>query len=992
MANADVLIRILGDRGDFDSKLQGAETQAKLSAGNIGKAFAKTGAALTASVTAPLVLGFNQAVGAATDFNAAMANVGTLIPGQRDRVNELADAVTRLSTETGKSTGDLAAGLYDVISAFGDTADTALILEANAKAASAGLSTTQEAIALTSAVTKAYGDTSAAAVVQVSDLAFQAVTLGQTTFPELAGSIGKVTPSAVAMGVSMQELFGFMATFTGVTGKAAEVSTQLNGVLTALLKPTDEMEAALKAIGFESGQAAIKQLGLKGTMDALYTATGQNQTAFGALFGNVEALRIAFPATSTQAETLGTKIAAMGKSAGLTDVAFKEQTDGVNAAGYAMNQARIAVDNIWKSLGEALLPAVIAITPLIKSLATAVQDGVTWFSGLPDPIKNAVIALGAMLAAAGPVLGIIGAILLLPISGTMVAWAGAIAGVVAGITLAWSESETFRTILMDLWQQVVSTAKEIWTLATTIGVLVAQFVDGHPQLMNFLGFLYDVVAQIVAWVAKLGQLLSPLGILEKTIKSINDVLKPFVGNQKDAAKEIKGATAEIKKQATETKKTDTAVAKALRTMQELADAAGTKRNGLASSLKDATDRTKDLKDGKRDLEAQLSKTRAEIEKTKDELLKLGAALTVNKEMNDLADAAQNLNDRLIAQQSEMANLSSISVPGIITEIENAQLSVAGLGDEFGVFSTDAKTELGNTETNLKGWVSSAGGQASKFKTDFTDDITNGLKSIATDGIKSLIDGDFSLSSLASKAKQIGQNILTDFAKPFIDAITGQNGIIEMALKPLQTWLNNIASGLTGMGTPSVPGGSGGGGGNSGGSNFPSTGGGAGGFDPWNFGVGLTNLASSIWGNFQNLEIEKSLDDIEEHTRWLKRGLVELPGSAWDQLKWIKDAVKDGLAYVPGRLLDIRNNTDLLKDINAALAPVNGDSIAQWCKSTAGRVAETRDAIYSLRSAITEGNGKLDNLSPSITINITVNGQTTSQTVNLSQAAAWNFSV
>ena len=38
-----------------------------------------------------------------------------------------------------------------------------------------------------------YGDTSAAAVAKASDLALLTVRLGQTTFPELAASIGRVT-------------------------------------------------------------------------------------------------------------------------------------------------------------------------------------------------------------------------------------------------------------------------------------------------------------------------------------------------------------------------------------------------------------------------------------------------------------------------------------------------------------------------------------------------------------------------------------------------------------------------------------------------------------------------------------------------------------------------------------------------------------------------------------------------------------------------------
>ena len=99
-------------------------------------------------------------------------------------MHDLKDAVQEMAIAHGKDTQDLARGLYQTISALGDdAADTVKVLEINSRAATAGLATTEDAIALTSAVTKAYGDTSAAAVQRVSDLAFQTVKLGQTTFP-----------------------------------------------------------------------------------------------------------------------------------------------------------------------------------------------------------------------------------------------------------------------------------------------------------------------------------------------------------------------------------------------------------------------------------------------------------------------------------------------------------------------------------------------------------------------------------------------------------------------------------------------------------------------------------------------------------------------------------------------------------------------------------------------------------------------------------------
>ena len=79
---------------------------------------------------------------------------------------------------------------------------------------------------------------------KASDLAFLTVKLGQTSFPELASSMGQVVPLAATMKVSQEELFGAMATLTGVTGGTAEVTTQLRATMQEFLSPSSQMGKA----------------------------------------------------------------------------------------------------------------------------------------------------------------------------------------------------------------------------------------------------------------------------------------------------------------------------------------------------------------------------------------------------------------------------------------------------------------------------------------------------------------------------------------------------------------------------------------------------------------------------------------------------------------------------------------------------------------------------------------------------------------------------
>jgi len=164
------------------------------SVGNLGSSITGTGTRLTAGVTLPIVGMGAAALLAGNQFNEGMANVISLAPQAAEEIAAMGPAVQDLAIQMGASTSDLTTGLYQVVSAVGLSSDTLGVLEVNAMAAAAGLSTTEEAIALTSAVTKAYGDTSLEATQRVADLALGTVQMGQTTFPELASSIGRVTP------------------------------------------------------------------------------------------------------------------------------------------------------------------------------------------------------------------------------------------------------------------------------------------------------------------------------------------------------------------------------------------------------------------------------------------------------------------------------------------------------------------------------------------------------------------------------------------------------------------------------------------------------------------------------------------------------------------------------------------------------------------------------------------------------------------------------
>ncbi|MCI8736856.1 MAG: phage tail tape measure protein [Lachnospiraceae bacterium] len=329
----------------------------------IGKAAViGTAAAFTAVAVASA-----GAVKSAVDYQNQMQAVGTLLDGDvSGTLQRMSGDLKKVSINTGASLSDLSAGLYDVVSAFGESEENVKQLEIASKAAKAGAATTSDSVALLSAVTKGYGDTSAAAMQKASDLAFQTVKLGQTTFPELASSIGQVVPLASTLKVSQEELFGAMATLTGVTGGTAEVTTQLKATMQGFLSPSNEMAKSLKALGYESGAAALEQEGLDGILKKLKDSVNGDEVAFANLFSSVEAKNAVLALAGNQAENFSTKTAAMVTASGAADKAFKTQTASVSEM---MGKVKNAGSVMLTSLGEKALPYITAgLEKLVEKL------------------------------------------------------------------------------------------------------------------------------------------------------------------------------------------------------------------------------------------------------------------------------------------------------------------------------------------------------------------------------------------------------------------------------------------------------------------------------------------------------------------------------------------------------------------------------------------------------------------------------------------------
>lgn len=390
---------------DADKNLSKLSKSAK----TVGKVVAGASIAVATTVATAGV----AAVKSGIDYQKQLANVSTLLTGTEAEISartaEIGKDILKVSNDTGVETANLTDGMYQVISAFGDSKDAMGILEMSAKAAAAGNATTTDSVNLLSAVMKGYNDVSEESAQKVADLSFATVRLGQTSFSELASSIGKVVPLSSALNVQQEELYGVFATLTGVTGSTAEVATQYKAVLSGLMTPSKDMTASLKKLGFSTADAAIKSLGFQGTLEALKGTVHGDEQAMAKLFSSTEAQTAVLAMCGAQSENLTNKTAEMYTATGAANAAFEKQTNTLdydiqmikNLGANFLTEIGTKIIPYVKDLADAALPRVqsgleAAGSYVIGTLIPAAQQAAQWVS----EHRVLLIALGAGITAA----------------------------------------------------------------------------------------------------------------------------------------------------------------------------------------------------------------------------------------------------------------------------------------------------------------------------------------------------------------------------------------------------------------------------------------------------------------------------------------------------------------------------------------------------------------------------------------------------------------
>ena len=371
---------------DVGAKLGGLSLAVDAAAGAIGAALS------------PLTDGFAGAVG----LDREMGKIGTLLDdADRPFLPQLRAGIDSLARETGQSVATLSKGMYDLLSAGVPAGQALGTLRVSATAAVGGVTDVAVAVDGLTSTLNAY-HLGASQATAVSDLFAATVKSGKTEFADLASSIGKVAPTASALGVELDTVLGSLAALTVQGIDTSESTTQINSLLKTFANAGDASKELAATMGVDLSAAALQGDKFKSTLEALSKLQPEVRAKFIPDFDAQKAVN----ALTSDLQSTFSKLDAVSlpNAAGLA----QKQFESIAAtADYQMGVAAAQWDGAWRDIAGSVLPILTPVTgvvaKIISRVAAIVQPFVSGFQGFVaqhvDGVVNVVTNLADRLIA-----------------------------------------------------------------------------------------------------------------------------------------------------------------------------------------------------------------------------------------------------------------------------------------------------------------------------------------------------------------------------------------------------------------------------------------------------------------------------------------------------------------------------------------------------------------------------------------------------------------
>lgn len=347
-------------------------------------------AGVTASVKA-ITDALMDCTQASMEFETAMAKVGTIADESQKPLGDMRNEILALSSETGKSVGELAEATYQAISASVATESAVDFVGTANKLAVGGFSDTTTAVDILTTAINAYG-MSADDASKISDVLITTQNLGKTSVAQLGASMGMVIPLAAAYNMNLEDLAASYALLTANGTQTAQATTYVKAALNELGSTSSVVGSTLKKqTGKTFAELMAEGNSLGDVLQVLADSVDGDTTAFNNMWSSSEAGVGMLSILNSGTSKYNSLVQSMEGSTGAATAAF----DKMSATGeFAQQRFQNATENLKIAIGDELAPV---LMELQQSGADAMEWATEFVKEHPEVVA-AVTALAAALA------------------------------------------------------------------------------------------------------------------------------------------------------------------------------------------------------------------------------------------------------------------------------------------------------------------------------------------------------------------------------------------------------------------------------------------------------------------------------------------------------------------------------------------------------------------------------------------------------------------
>lgn len=478
-----------------------------------------------------IAAGFGAAVTAAANFEQRMSAVQAVSGASQAEMDQLSQKALQLGKDTSFSATEAAQAIEELVKSgisvpdvMNGAADAVVAL------AAAGEIDLPQAAQIASNAMNQF-NLSAQDMPKVADLIAGAANASAIDVHDFGMSLSQVGAVANLAGASFADTATAIALMGNAGIKGSDAGTSLKTMLSNLQPSTKKQTELFKELGLITKDGSNQFYDAKGNLKSFSEIAGtlqgalkgmtaaQKSAALETLFGS-DAIRAA-AIFSNQGAAGFDKMAASMNKVKAADVA-KTRLDNFKGS---LEQLKGSLETAGIVIGTVLLPA-------LRSIVDTITGVVNGFLNLSQGSQNVILGLIAIagavllfLAAAIKIILTIGKVievlkvLRLAFAGTWVAALGpiglvivAIAAVIAIIILLWKNSETFRGIVLGVWNAIKMAVMAVVTFFTSVVLPALQavwngIIVGLTALRTFFSAVWNglvtIVTTVVSFIASI---------------------------------------------------------------------------------------------------------------------------------------------------------------------------------------------------------------------------------------------------------------------------------------------------------------------------------------------------------------------------------------------------------------------------------------------------------------------------------------------------------